>query len=219
MPALGMGPTTDKRVGKQSMNKATIKFRVVDVNDCRPVAYFRRPGPLMNVTIPDHQYKFLVANGYNVKLISNVFSDGQIVPVAKADRAETPTAVIIDEMAFLPENFFSEVLQPAAEEQAGDGEALEEAEDEPATDDTDVIEEAEVIDPSTPLLETVYEEDGAIQVHVLPPESYQSRTKKELNEFLDAIKESLPPEVALEIAGNSLTKNRALEIVVEYILD
>ena len=154
MPALGMGPTKDKRVGNQSMNKATIKFRVVDVNDCRPVAYFRRPGPLMNVTIPDHQYKFLMANGYNVTLRSNVFSDGRIVPVGKAKTAEHPIAevhapAVVDEVIFNEPEALSEETSAAI---SGDSEATTtEPVDVPAEEQAQ--EADEVIDPNTPLLE------------------------------------------------------------------
>jgi hypothetical protein len=70
------------------MDLTNVTFIKVDIEETKIVAFFRRsgplynvtlPGPLYNVTLPKSEYFFLSNKGYKMTIRQYILSDGSIV--------------------------------------------------------------------------------------------------------------------------------------------
>ena len=208
------------------MDLSNVTFIKVDIEEAKIVSFFRRSGPLYNVTLPKSEYVFLNSNGYKMTVRQYIMSDGSVVnvqngeqpaPVAVAAAQPAPEekaeeAVTAEEETTTEETTTDETSDEVTEEQSEEAPAEEQPE-EPAPTEEEVEEPAPVVLPED-LCSTIEATEDSIQVHTLTMEQYATYTKAELLKFVKALSASLPDEVVKQVENDrNISKRVLLEII------
>jgi hypothetical protein len=199
------------------MDLTDVTFIKVDIEETKIVAFFRRSGPLYNVTLPKSEYFFLSNNGYKMTIRQYILSDGSIVNADEADKIKEPAPV---EETVIAKSTVEEIKTKAEEQtEAKLEEPAEKQTDEAPTKKLAPVEEkikepASVVLPED-LCSTIIEStENSIQVHTLTMEQYATYTKDELLKFVKALSASLPDEVVKQVENNrNISKSVLLEII------
>jgi outer membrane biosynthesis protein TonB len=197
------------------MDLTNVTFIKVDIEETKIVAFFRRSGPLYNVTLPKSEYLFLSNNGYKMTIRQYVLGNGSIVNAEKIKKTE---AVSVEETEIAKSTV--EETKTEAEEQtkAKPEEPAEKQTDEapakkPAPVEEKIKEPAPVVLPED-LCSTIESTENSIQVRTLTMEQYATYTKDELLKFVKALSASLPDEVVKQVENDrNISKSVLLEII------
>jgi hypothetical protein len=179
-----------------------ITFVKVDILDAKPIPYFRRNGPLSNVTLPYKEFLFLSSNGYTLNVLQTIYSDGSIVmgntqPDTKKEKIEFKEEVSIATI--------QQPVETAVEEVVAENIANV------TSDDTVAIPEN--------LLDTITSSDETISLRILTLAQYTTYSRVELLKFLKAVSASLPDDVVSQIDNEkNISKRTLIEIIEKYIL-
>lgn len=203
------------------MDLSNVTFIKVDIEEAKIVSFFRRSGPLYNVTLPKSEYAFLNSNGYKMTVRQYVMSDGSVVnvqngeqpaPVAVAAAQPAPEEKAEEAVTAEEETTTDETSDEVTEEQSEEAPAEEQPE-EPAPTEEKVEEPAPVVLPED-LCSTIEATEDSIQVHTLTMEQYATYTKAELLKFVKALSASLPDEVVKQVENDrNISKRVLLEII------
>ena len=211
------------------MDLTNVKILKVDIADAKPIAYFRRNGPLTNVAIPKSEYKFMAANGFKLKVRQLIMIDGSVVDIKDDQEEEQVEEALVQEPAPV-----AAPAAPAVVEEEKAEEAKQEEEEAPAEHSSEEqsseqeeegseeeSEKQEQIELPKDILETVKVEGESISVRPLTIAQYDTYTKAELLKFLRAVAPSLPEDVASVIeskAAEKENKKTLLELIDAYIV-
>ena len=218
------------------MDLTNVKILKVDIADAKPIAYFRRNGPLTNVAIPKSEYTFMAANGFKLKVRQLIMIDGSVVDI-KDDQEEqveealvqepapvaAPAAPAVVEEEKVEETEEPKVEEPQKEEEEAPAEhaSEEQSSEQEEEGSEEESEEQEQIELPKDILETVKVEGESISVRPLTIAQYDTYTKAELLKFLRAVAPSLPEDVASVIeskAAEKENKKTLLELIDAYIV-
>lgn len=190
------------------MDLSKVTFLKIDIEDRRLISFFRRNGPLYNVSVPKKEYLFLKENGYTIRVRRAILEDGSEVGFDEADAPEAE-AIETPQQA-VQETPQVEVTEPEPESAPN---AVEPEVDEPASEET--VE----THPPENLMDTIETTDDDINLRLLTLEQYSLYTKAELHKFLKALSSSLPDEISSQVENDrSLTKRGLLEIIEQHLL-
>jgi hypothetical protein len=213
------------------MDLSKITFLKVDILDNKFVGYFRRTGPLHNVTIPKSEYRFLTENGFEVIVKQVVYADGGIENIDHTEAVKAPEVfeekveeTVVEEAASQTEvveqpeqQESTEEEQPSEEEKSEeDAPSEEESSEEESAPEEQAEEEVKL--PES-LLDTIETSDDSISLHLLTADQYAVYTKAELLKFLKALTASLPDEIVKQIeTERNISKKTLLEIIETHLL-
>ena len=213
------------------MDLSKITFLKVDILDNKFVGYFRRTGPLHNVTIPKSEYRFLTENGFEVIVKQVVYADGGVENIEHTEATKAPEEVeetVAEEPEAQPEvveppkeEEQDETEQPAEEPSESEETSEEESSEEQPQSEESAAEEqaAEEVKLPESLLDTIETSDESISLHLLTAEQYAVYTKAELLKFLKALTASLPDEIVKQIETERNISNKTLlEIIETHLL-
>ena len=212
------------------MDLTNVKILKVDIADAKPIAYFRRNGPLTNVAIPKSEYKFMAANGFKLKVRQLIMNDGSVVDIKDDQEEEQIEEALVQEPApaaapaapaVVEEEKVEETEEPQQEEAPVEHASEEQSSEQEEEGSEEESEEQEQIELPKDILETVKVEGESISVRPLTIAQYDTYTKAELLKFLRAVAPSLPEDVASVIeskAAEKENKKTLLELIDAYIV-